>query len=72
MLQSQAWIKDISYGNQVKDEDKRRSFALVNKATGKAIKHGFGSGYLVGIHIATYILALYKKIKYFVAIVSIY
>ncbi|XP_078150179.1 ricin B-like lectin R40C1 [Carex rostrata] len=43
----QAWIKDISYGNQVKDEDNRRSFALVNKATGKAIKHGFGPGYLV-------------------------
>jgi hypothetical protein len=44
---NQVWIKEISYGKQVKDEDNRRAFALVNKATGKAIKHGFGPGYLV-------------------------
>ncbi|KAJ3684714.1 hypothetical protein LUZ61_013878 [Rhynchospora tenuis] len=41
---NQIWIKDISYAKQVKDQDGKRAFALVNKATGKAIKHGFGPG----------------------------
>ncbi|KAJ3699485.1 hypothetical protein LUZ61_003190 [Rhynchospora tenuis] len=44
---NQIWIKDVSYANQVKDQDGKQAFALVNKATGKAIKHGFGPGWLV-------------------------
>ncbi|KAJ4816876.1 Ricin B-like lectin R40C1 [Rhynchospora pubera] len=44
---NQIWIKDVSYANRVKDQDGKQAFALINKATGKAIKHGFGPGYLV-------------------------
>ncbi|KAJ3691695.1 hypothetical protein LUZ61_020859 [Rhynchospora tenuis] len=43
----QIWIKDVSYSNGVKDLDGKQAFALVNKATGKAIKHGFGPRYRV-------------------------
>ncbi|KAJ4730408.1 Ricin B-like lectin R40C1 [Rhynchospora pubera] len=43
----QHWIKETAYGIPVKDEKENVSFAIVNKATGKAIKHGYGSGYLV-------------------------
>ncbi|KAJ3684713.1 hypothetical protein LUZ61_013877 [Rhynchospora tenuis] len=43
----QIWIKDTFYAKQVKDQDGKQAFALVNKATGKAMKHGFGLGYLV-------------------------
>ncbi|KAJ1696789.1 hypothetical protein LUZ63_005301 [Rhynchospora breviuscula] len=36
------------YAKQVKDQDGKPAFALVNnKGTGKAIKHGFGAGYEV-------------------------
>lgn len=35
----------------VKDAEGQEAFALVNKATGKAIKLGFGSNYLVCTHI---------------------
>ncbi|KAJ4760588.1 Ricin B-like lectin R40C1 [Rhynchospora pubera] len=45
----QHWIKETAYGIPVKDEQKNVSFAIVNKATGKAIKHGYGSGYLVQV-----------------------
>ncbi|KAJ4762089.1 Ricin B-like lectin R40G3 [Rhynchospora pubera] len=44
---NQVWVKEISYAKQVKDQDGNPAFALVNKATGKAIKHGFGAGYEV-------------------------
>ncbi|KAJ3697101.1 hypothetical protein LUZ61_000806 [Rhynchospora tenuis] len=40
----QVWVKEISYAKQIKDQDGKPAFALVNKATGKAIKHGFGAG----------------------------
>lgn len=35
----QHWYKDEKYSTKVKDEDGYPSFALVNKATGKAMKH---------------------------------
>ncbi|XP_076915927.1 ricin B-like lectin R40G3 [Bidens hawaiensis] len=35
----QHWIKDEKYSTKVKDEEGFPSFALVNKATGQAIKH---------------------------------
>ncbi|KAM0024787.1 putative ricin B-like lectin [Helianthus debilis subsp. tardiflorus] len=40
----QHWIKEEKYSNTVKDEEGFPSFALVNKATGQAIKHSAGSG----------------------------
>ncbi|GKF68175.1 ricin B-like lectin R40G3, partial [Tanacetum coccineum] len=33
------WIKDETFSTRVKDEEGFPSFALVNKATGQAIKH---------------------------------
>ncbi|KAJ4760590.1 Ricin B-like lectin R40C1 [Rhynchospora pubera] len=43
----QHWIKETAYGMPVKDEQEKESFAIVSKANGKAIKHGFGKSYLV-------------------------
>ncbi|KAJ3705951.1 hypothetical protein LUZ61_009656 [Rhynchospora tenuis] len=48
----QVWIKEISYAKPVKDQDAKQAFALVNKATGKAIKPGFGTNFLV--HLAKF------------------
>lgn len=42
--QHQHWIKDETFSTRVKDEEGFPSFALVNKATGQAIKHSTGSG----------------------------
>jgi len=39
----QHWIKDEKYSTRVKDEEGFPSFALVNKATGQAIKHSIGA-----------------------------
>ena len=39
ILLNQHWYKDEKYSTKVKDEDGYPSFALVNKATGKALKH---------------------------------
>ncbi|GFY99878.1 hydroxyproline-rich glycoprotein family protein [Actinidia rufa] len=39
----QHWIKDEKYSIRVKDEEGFPSFALVNKATGQAIKHSIGA-----------------------------
>ncbi|KAH0466345.1 hypothetical protein IEQ34_006448 [Dendrobium chrysotoxum] len=36
------WYKDFRWGSQVKDEEGLPAFALVNKATGLAIKHSLG------------------------------
>uniref|UniRef100_A0A0E0CZV7 Uncharacterized protein n=1 Tax=Oryza meridionalis TaxID=40149 RepID=A0A0E0CZV7_9ORYZ len=36
------WHKDVRYSAGLKDEAGRLAFALVNKATGEAIKHSFG------------------------------
>ncbi|GAB4832841.1 Ricin B-like lectin euls3 [Ancistrocladus abbreviatus] len=38
----QHWIKDEKYSTKVKDEEGCPSFALVNKATGQAMKHSVG------------------------------
>ncbi|XP_078166309.1 ricin B-like lectin R40C1 [Carex rostrata] len=43
----QKWIKDDRYGRHVKDQDGYAAFALMNKATGKAIKRGLGTGHIV-------------------------
>ncbi|KAK1277679.1 hypothetical protein QJS04_geneDACA003445 [Acorus gramineus] len=40
---SQHWIKDEKYSTKVKDEEGFPSFALVNKATGLALKHSIGA-----------------------------
>ncbi|KAI3460307.1 hypothetical protein Pfo_016970 [Paulownia fortunei] len=39
----QQWIKDEKYSTRVKDEEGFPSFALVNKATGQAMKHSIGA-----------------------------
>ncbi|PKU83549.1 hypothetical protein MA16_Dca008236 [Dendrobium catenatum] len=38
----QHWYKDFRWGNEVKDEEELPAFALINKATGLAIKHSLG------------------------------
>ncbi|PWA57122.1 Ricin B lectin domain-containing protein [Artemisia annua] len=43
----QHWIKEENVGISVKDEEGHPSFALVNKATGQAIKHSIGVTYPV-------------------------
>ncbi|KAJ3693777.1 hypothetical protein LUZ60_009257 [Juncus effusus] len=43
----QHWIKDTSYGSEVKDEEGYPAFALVNKVTGQAIKHSLGESHPV-------------------------
>ncbi|KAH6788424.1 hypothetical protein C2S51_003430 [Perilla frutescens var. frutescens] len=39
----QHWIKDEKFSTRVKDEEGFPSFALVNKATGQALKHAVGA-----------------------------
>ncbi|KAH0972464.1 hypothetical protein GBA52_024620 [Prunus armeniaca] len=39
----QHWYKDEKYSTRVKDEERFPSFALVNKATGQALKHSIGA-----------------------------
>ncbi|PWA57124.1 Ricin B lectin domain-containing protein [Artemisia annua] len=43
----QQWIKDEKFGKHIKDDEGFSSFALVNKATGQAIKHSIGVTYPV-------------------------
>ncbi|XP_020108919.1 ricin B-like lectin R40G3 [Ananas comosus] len=43
----QHWIKDMRFSTKVKDEEGYPAFALVNKATGEAIKHSFGQSHPV-------------------------
>nr|GEU74520.1 hypothetical protein [Tanacetum cinerariifolium] len=43
----QQWIKDEKFGKDIKDDQGFSSFALVNKATGQAIKHSIGVTYPV-------------------------
>nr|XP_043633302.1 uncharacterized protein LOC122604473 [Erigeron canadensis] len=43
----QKWIKEEKFGKKVKDEKGNSSFALINKATGQAIKHSIGVTYPV-------------------------
>ncbi|KAG9134881.1 hypothetical protein Leryth_001224 [Lithospermum erythrorhizon] len=39
----QQWVKDEKYSTKVKDEEGFPCFALVNKATGQAMKHSVGA-----------------------------
>ncbi|XP_073023300.1 ricin B-like lectin R40G3 isoform X1 [Primulina eburnea] len=39
----QHWIKEEKYSTKVKDEEGFPSFALINKATGQALKHAIGA-----------------------------
>lgn len=43
----QDWFKDEKYSTRVKDEEGCPCFALVNKATGQAMKHSAGATYPV-------------------------
>ncbi|KAL5197738.1 hypothetical protein ABZP36_001250 [Zizania latifolia] len=43
----QHWIKDMRWSTSVKDEEGYPAFALVNKATGQAIKHSLGQSHPV-------------------------
>ncbi|CAN6343203.1 unnamed protein product [Urochloa humidicola] len=43
----QQWYKDMRHGADVKDEEDAPAFALVNKATGQAIKHSHGQSHPV-------------------------
>ncbi|CAL5443383.1 unnamed protein product [Camellia sinensis] len=45
----QHWIKDEKFSTRVKDEEGFPSFALVNKATGQAIKHSVGATQPLGL-----------------------
>ena len=45
----QHWYKDEKYGTRVKDEEGFPCFALVNKATGQAMKHSVGDTHPVRI-----------------------
>uniref|UniRef100_A0A453I6Q0 PH domain-containing protein n=1 Tax=Aegilops tauschii subsp. strangulata TaxID=200361 RepID=A0A453I6Q0_AEGTS len=39
----QHWFKDMRFSSQIKDEEGNPAFAIVNKATGLAVKHSLGS-----------------------------
>ena len=43
----QHWYKDMRFSSRVKDEEGMPAFALVNKATGLAIKHSLGQSHPV-------------------------
>ncbi|KAJ4761240.1 Ricin B-like lectin R40G2 [Rhynchospora pubera] len=45
--ENQKWMTDSSYAKGARDQEDLLSFAIVNKATGQAISHGFGSRYMV-------------------------
>jgi hypothetical protein len=45
--QHQHWYKDMRFSSQVKDEEGCPAFALVNAATGLAIKHSLGQSHPV-------------------------
>ncbi|RCV24241.1 hypothetical protein SETIT_5G069300v2 [Setaria italica] len=44
---TQHWIKDMKYSTRVKDEEGYPAMALVNKATGEALKHSLGKSHPV-------------------------
>ncbi|KAL0438575.1 UNVERIFIED_CONTAM: Ricin B-like lectin EULS3 [Sesamum latifolium] len=45
----QHWIKDEKFSTRVKDEEGFPSFALINKATGQAMKHSIGATHPVSL-----------------------
>ncbi|XP_006643641.2 ricin B-like lectin R40G3 [Oryza brachyantha] len=44
---TQHWVKDMKYSTRVKDEEGYPAMALVNKATGEALKHSLGQSHPV-------------------------
>jgi hypothetical protein len=50
----QHWIKDMKYSTRVKDEEGYPAMALVNKATGEALKHSLGQSHPVSISVRGY------------------
>ncbi|KAI3518865.1 hypothetical protein L1887_07715 [Cichorium endivia] len=53
------WFKEEKFGKNIKDEEGFTSFALVNKATGQAMKYPIGDGYrqvrpVYNIHLKLY------------------
>jgi len=46
---AQHWYKDEKYSTKVKDADGHPCFALVNKATGEAMKHSVGATHPVSV-----------------------
>ncbi|VAH72582.1 unnamed protein product [Triticum turgidum subsp. durum] len=44
---TQHWIKDMKYSTRVKDEEGYPAMALVNKASGEALKHSLGQSHPV-------------------------
>lgn len=49
----QHWVKDMRYGNEIQDEEEYPAFALVNKATGEAIKQSLGQNEPVSYCLST-------------------
>nr|BAC83803.1 putative r40c1 protein [Oryza sativa Japonica Group] len=47
MTSRQHWVKDMRHSTSIKDEEGYPAFALVNKATGEAIKHSLGQSHPV-------------------------
>uniref|UniRef100_A0A0D9X308 PH domain-containing protein n=1 Tax=Leersia perrieri TaxID=77586 RepID=A0A0D9X308_9ORYZ len=47
--ESQHWFKDMRFSTKVKDEEGMPAFALVNKATGLAVKHSLGQSHPVKV-----------------------
>ncbi|VAH42074.1 unnamed protein product [Triticum turgidum subsp. durum] len=45
--ETQHWLKDMRFSTTVKDEEGMPAFALVNKATGLAVKHSIGQSHPV-------------------------
>ena len=45
----QHWYKDMRHSTSVQDEEGCPAFALVNKATGLAMKHSLGQSHPVSI-----------------------
>ncbi|KAM7269231.1 hypothetical protein ACFE04_024728 [Oxalis oulophora] len=55
----QNWFKDKAFVKQLKDEEGRPCFALVNKATAQSIKHAVGGGHPV--ELAPYYLDVFDE-----------
>ncbi|XP_014752454.1 ricin B-like lectin R40G2 [Brachypodium distachyon] len=45
--ETQHWLKDMRFSTSIKDEEGMPAFALVNKATGLAVKHSIGQSHPV-------------------------
>lgn len=45
----QHWLKDMRFSTSIKDEEGMPAFALVNKATGLAVKHSIGQSHPVSL-----------------------